>query len=412
MRTWLTSRGAVSAVVVWTVVASVARALRPPNDFSEAHWLLDYRFGFIKRGLVGSLCSSVAGIFDVEMTAEAILWLSVATFCVMAAALLAILARSWADCAGARESVAVALVFASSPFFVSNAHLLGYFDALLYIAAIASAALMLSDRPVPAALVSSAAILSHEGYLLLGFPLVCLASAAAVTPAASGAPGRRDRRKAHLAALTIPVVVFAGVALRSSSESGRVVLRQQLAAHLEASGFVATMSENVARDQTAALTQLIPENVPLLDERLLHAASLKSVAPSLVALVLLLFTSFHIRVFGALSAMLAGAICAPLLMHAVAWDTARIWTYTLGGTVIAYWILAETRQSRAVHRWIVLMSVAVVILNAFSRMPLLDGRVERFSESTRVLLYLPAVLVLLAHIPARERSLASSSGRG
>ena len=27
----------------------------PPNDFAEAHWLLDYRFGFVRRGLAGSI---------------------------------------------------------------------------------------------------------------------------------------------------------------------------------------------------------------------------------------------------------------------------------------------------------------------------------------------------------------------
>ncbi len=38
------------AIVFWTFVVTIGRAIRAPNDFSEAHWLLDYSYGFMKRG--------------------------------------------------------------------------------------------------------------------------------------------------------------------------------------------------------------------------------------------------------------------------------------------------------------------------------------------------------------------------
>jgi hypothetical protein len=41
-------------LVAWAMVITMARAVRYPNDFAEAHWLLDYRFGLIRRGLAGS----------------------------------------------------------------------------------------------------------------------------------------------------------------------------------------------------------------------------------------------------------------------------------------------------------------------------------------------------------------------
>ena len=400
-------------VVGWTLAVTAARAIRTPNDFSEAHWLLDYRFGFIKRGLIGSLCSSVGRIFDAELTAGAILWLSAAAFCVMAMAMLAILSRSWVRHPSKRDVLALGLVFASSPFFVSNAHLLGYFDALLYTAAVVSVALVLSDRPLPAAFVSAAAILSHEGYLLVGFPVVCLASVATATAVVTGARSRPGRWKAHAVALSIPLLVFAGVATHVRPENDRLILRQQLMAHLDAAGFVPTMSENVARDETTSLAELLPENLALFDDRLRHAASLKAVAPPLIALAGLLFAAFRIRVFSMLSAVVAGVICAPLLMHAIAWDTARIWTYSLGSAVIAYWVLTETRPARAVPVAWVLCAIAAVIVNAFTRMPLMDGQVERFSDLTRVLFYTPAIIVLLAHLRPQERRLvATAPGAG
>ena len=38
-------------LMLGALVATVLRTIRWPNDWSEAHWLLDYRFGFVKRGL-------------------------------------------------------------------------------------------------------------------------------------------------------------------------------------------------------------------------------------------------------------------------------------------------------------------------------------------------------------------------
>jgi hypothetical protein len=37
---------AASVLLPLTVALTLSRAMRWPNDFAEAHWLLDYRFGF------------------------------------------------------------------------------------------------------------------------------------------------------------------------------------------------------------------------------------------------------------------------------------------------------------------------------------------------------------------------------
>lgn len=48
----LVRKGGMIVLIVYTFVITSLRTLRSPNDFAEAHWLLDYRFGFIKRGLI------------------------------------------------------------------------------------------------------------------------------------------------------------------------------------------------------------------------------------------------------------------------------------------------------------------------------------------------------------------------
>ncbi|WP_309762497.1 hypothetical protein [Chryseobacterium sp. SORGH_AS_1175] len=38
---------------LYALAFSVLKTLRLPNQWAVAHWMLDYRFGFIKRGLAG-----------------------------------------------------------------------------------------------------------------------------------------------------------------------------------------------------------------------------------------------------------------------------------------------------------------------------------------------------------------------
>src|SRR5436190_1595716 len=71
-------------LLVWSMVITVLRAVRLPNDFAEAHWLIDYRFGFIKRGLIGTIYALLADIKILrqnEMTTRIFSFIAFALFC-------------------------------------------------------------------------------------------------------------------------------------------------------------------------------------------------------------------------------------------------------------------------------------------------------------------------------------------
>jgi hypothetical protein len=41
--------------VILILLFTLTKSIRMPNDWAEAHWLIGYQFGFIKRGLPGEI---------------------------------------------------------------------------------------------------------------------------------------------------------------------------------------------------------------------------------------------------------------------------------------------------------------------------------------------------------------------
>ncbi len=337
-------------------------------------------------------------LLGVQMNPQLILVLSVFTLGTMSAAMFILLYRASRRHQPTSGAWVLGVVFASSPFVVMSAHLLGYFDALLYVFAIVSTALTLRDRPGLAAVISVVAILSHESFILIGFPLVCLASVAMLA-----ANEKRSRWRHHLIALCVPVVVFLAISVLQPLMTDAETLRQQLADHLASFGFVPTRSRRVAEWQTTTFVQFFRQESSHFGERLLDPWGLASFGPSLLALLVFIHASFRIRAFSAFSIFLLGVVCAPLAMHAVAWDTARISTYPIGSAFIASWVLAETRRARGTYTLFLLVGLPAAVLNVFGRLPLMDGEVERFSDLSRLLMYSPAIALLITAVVRNVR---------
>jgi len=91
--------------------------------------------------------------------------------------------------------------------------------------------------------------------------------------------------------------------------------------------------------------------------------------------------------------MIVLAIClAPQLMHLVAWDTSRIWTYSI---LCAFFVLLAAANlfpyTRAASPAIPLLCLFALILNGAAVTPLMDGLRDHFDLTTRLLLYAPVV---------------------
>jgi hypothetical protein len=372
------------ALVAWAMVVTMARAVRSPNDFAEAHWLLDYRFGLIRRGFAGSVLS-LASAAGVAVPAErTVALLAFAVFAIFVLVLLWAVARLVASDADPALSFAAAAVFATSPFIVMTAHFMGYLDHLFIAAGFGAAWLARSGRVRAAALLAAAGVLVHESFVVVGLPLVLVG--------ASLRPGARVRAWAGLLPLALPLAAALALWASESLVLDRGVLRGQLTARLSAFPFVGgDMNLFVPEWLTTGTLATWESQRHAFWRHLSDPNLLGLMVPSGVFLVLASSVLTPAGWRGRRTVRVLAVVIAPLLLHAVAWDTARIWTYTIVAAFGGLWLGGATDGlgRAAARRWLIVAAVPIIVANLFARSPLMDGRVERFSAATRVLLYLP-----------------------
>ena len=372
-------------LVAWAMAITMARAIRYPNDFAEAHWLLDYRFGFIKRGLAGSALSLASSSSLFSPSERTVSLVAVAVFAVFVLLLLRAASCLVSSDADPAVLFAAAAMFATSPFVVMTVHFMGYLDHVFLAAALGAAWLARSGRLWAAAAVATCGVLVHESFVLAGLPLVLLG--AGVRPAA----GSRSRRLAAWPLLALPLLAAAALWVSETFLLDSVVLRNQLVTRLSAFPFVAgDMNLFVPDWLTTGSLEALREQRHAFWRHLSDPNLLKLMVPSAALLVLAAAAVSPPGTRSRRGLAVAAAALAPLLLHAVAWDTARIWTYTIVAGFGGVWLCGvDSRSAAAGRRWLLTAAALVVTANIFARSPLMDGEAERFTAPARLLLYLP-----------------------
>ncbi|MEZ5319606.1 MAG: hypothetical protein R2752_19555 [Vicinamibacterales bacterium] len=432
-----TRRAVVLATAAWTLGVTIARAARWPNDFAEAHWLLDYRFGFVKRGLVGELVTLALAPFGAAPTERLIDGLSVAIFVLLAAVLAGMAIRLVRAAAWSPQGGLVALALLSSPFVVMSAHLVGYFDHLLFLFSAGAIALLLRGRPWAGAAVQAMAVLVHESAIVYGAPVFALAWLLRETDRRAG-----DESIAGLARralpLAVPVAAFVLVAV-----AGRYWqapdFQDQFSRRLAGFPFVGgDMHLFVPEWLAPSFFDQYAEQARRFPQRIAFAEAYGLVLPTSLALFTFGVTVFRGRLPRLVAAVMAVACLVPQLLHLAAWDTIRIWTCTIGAAGLAAWAIARhgmagTAAETAVTarptgeasaprtapattgttgtteatgttespeapettalRWVAL---SAIVVNVMAMTPLLDNLADRFTLSTRLWLYAPTLAVALA----------------
>ena len=371
----------------WTFAVTLARAIRRPNDFAKAHWLLDYRFGLIRRSLVGSVVSAGTALFHTRPGEALILLLSAVSLLLLIVSLVVVSVRLLQRSQWSPAATLTVLAFLSSPFVVMSAHLIGYLDQIVIVLTVAALGLLLHERPGAAGILQALAVLVHENALFIGVPVFALAWLLAREQQSSNAQPLFPIRTLLPVAAALVVVVASQLVVPSD-------FTPRFTSHLKTFDFV---SQQRASRIPVWLTNSSSEN-PAPAESLSPAdpAVLGLVLPSL--LLTLWFGAAHYprRHLSVSFWWVAVVALIPQLIHVVAWDVQRIWTYSLATAFLALWVYAEYAPYRGPLSFaMMIFGVIAIATNVVGAMPLMDYREDRLRLATRLLLYSPVLITSL-----------------
>jgi len=374
------------AALATTTIITCLRAVRLPNNFATEHWLIDYRFGFVKRGLVGSIVAVVAATFRARPSDAAIEALAIAAFVTFCAAIVWVCIRMLTHSRWSGDVALAALVFLSSPFMVMSAHLVGYYDNIVVMLGIVSLALVFAGRIGSAAIVQGVSLLVHENTLLVTLPAVAWATYATAPLSAS--------LRRRMLPLLAPIGIFALLLVRQGTAPHH--LERSLTHYLSGYPFVAaTLPEvRVPHWITIGFYDSYRLHQGHFQERVLSQAMIALVFPSLLALLGALFAGDAFVAVSPRTAVVLAICLLPQAMHLLVWDTARTWTYSILCAFLVLWIDVETRPDRAgSSQFVRFVLLAALLVNAIAATPLMDGLRERFEVTTRLLMYAPIFAV-------------------
>jgi hypothetical protein len=403
----------------WGFVVTLLRGLRRPNDWAEAHWLISYDFGFLKRALPGTFLQLlIAPGRDLIAVESAILLVSSFITAILCVVLLMMSVAILRQTHFAANTVFVLAALLTSPFIVMSAHLNGYFDGQIILLSWLAILFVWRGRSWAAALAIAIGLLIHETIFLIGFPAVLWAAVLRLysqrrsgdhsnhsghsTAARSTAGWLRHGPLHSLLPFLLPVLLFIFLFIQQSLAFDPLTLEHELTAYLQKFAFIEYDQEVIVpRAYTKSFVAYVQTQGPRFAGRLFTPGLMATILPNLALSLWLLRQWLRGGRFP--KSVVAIGLLLPLLplgLHLVAWDTSRIWTYPLMVALLLLWTATQAaapgRLEKANSLLLTIASPLVIALNLFSRIPLMDWRVERFTPVVRLLLYLPLLLALAA----------------
>lgn len=383
-------RLSILSLLGYAYLITALRSVREPIGYAQIHWLLDYRFGFFKRALPGSILNAL-GVHDSLMTSFTVIYtLSIIFFALMTALLLGILWRFVAQQNYAMPSIFLALLLATSPFTVYTALLMGYYDHILQAATIMMVFLILQKRLLPVVLLQLPLIFIHEMYLLMGFPVVLFTLWLTMRDEQRGLDWR------GWAIVLVPplsfVMVFAAMDFTSTPEMqlagwSPIIERYTFIPQEDREsgpGILIWGFSNYLADQVGGVPYRITQ-FPL------------GVMFTVLITLHVIWQSTTKRYRVPLQVGVALVTIMPLSMFLIAFDKDRIWAYSIFHIMLLLWMLSERGVIRLEKTLDLTLLYLIGFLIHFRSMPeLLDGTLDRFAEDGALLfsVYSPLIISL------------------
>ena len=377
------------------LIMTAMRGVRFPNLWSYSHYLFNYEFGFMRRGIIGATLE----LFNSDLLLSYGFFTSFST--VILCANLWLLALSFRDMIRSRNMnlIAVVMIFASSSGLLFLAHNIGYADHIGLLITLITLRITGFYKKLlfiaPALLFT---MLIHEAVVVLFFPILFMSLLFSLA-------ANNQRQKLSL-------LIFSAMTLVLFFAIGASTIDQQQAQAMYEHASALTPTP-LREDAFALLHDTGWGSLNMMLKKWMNPARPLFLLISGL-LIFPLAYYFQRNMLSLLKqqhtviktlAVLAGL--SPLLLHVVAWDTMRWNTMVLTTTYLMCYVAWQQvshepkRKSAELNlRPSVALVILVVFINANSHVILMDGRqVENFPYPRHVS-YIVDVLTGKAKFPA------------
>lgn len=374
---------------IYTLSFSFLKTVRWPNEWSQSHWLMDYRFGFIKRGLAGEIFGFFfeKNEFQIQILSAVILFLLYVTILITAV-------KHTLENYSIRK-VLFYIVFFLSQYVILAAHIIGYLDHVIFLLTMLALFLIRNKKYLWASLLCALSVVIHEITFFIMIPICLFALLMNEW---------KDHKPVFTSAILKKVVFFLLIpmavtfSVSAYQEFFGKANREIIFQYLSHSGLISDRVSNVVADAytESFLTYLKQESSTFFLKLFSFGIPVKFGIP-IAFMFFVIYRQF--RKANRYTVFLLYIISLfPLLLHAIAWDTFRIWSFSYMILFLGFEILdtqfKTVRYFQKLNGFEILFFVsAVIIVSVFNNM-LFDQETERFSKPERLCFLIPVFSVV------------------
>lgn len=380
----------------YSLIFSVLKTLRLPNDWSEAHWMLDYRFGFIKRGLAGE----IFGWFF-EKNEFSILILSIGILFLLYVLIFKIAFKEIYKQQNSFYRISFFLIFFLSQYVIFSAHLIGYLDHVIFLLTILIIFLIKQKNFFLASIVATFSIFIHEISFFLMLPISCftiiVSEISAEKFSFKNIVSTNSIKKLVLF-LALPFLTT--ISVSTYQELNGENYFSGIFNYLKQIPFISEKAaDSVASAYTKSFSYYFKEESGSFVQRLFISKGTVFYGIPILFSLWMIFKEFNLKQNFQVFLLLTIISFIPLLLHAVAFDTYRIWAFPFMILFLGFWILSskftvKKEKAGKLSTFEIVFFIISLLLVTIIPNSLFDNEVERFSLPIRLILILPIFLIL------------------
>jgi hypothetical protein len=396
-------------LLAWTTIQTILHGWHPMHGWAQANWLINYEWGFIKRGIWGTIMQPLINSgWQNKSALEIMSIISYPIFITTIGALFIVIYDINKKTKNFTSTIILGFLFFASPYIEMTANTLGYLDQIILILGISSIAIA-QKSPLASSIILSISILIHEATFLTSYPVFVFFIICTMINTQNHIENREKLLKA--VAITLPAITLSTLIIYTHiypvSEATGHAIYKKISTTLDTAPAISKIFTDYF---TTSFQQFLIEELPKFPDRMTDPLY----APIYYAFVgiFVFIITWNTNRLRPVIAILATISCiAPWSMHAIATDTPRIWSMAIPYTLLTLW---SATKSGVISDLKIPLQIKTIILALFCTfifyppMLMIDASFEIRTED--IIKNLTASILIMCYLTAEKDNKISISG--